>query len=233
MQPLNILYEDNHLLIVNKPGGLLVQGDRTGDTTLLDLAKAYIKDRYQKPGEVFLGLPHRLDRVTSGAVILSRTSKSLTRMTQIFKDRAIHKVYAGITHYEQNLPTKDSLEGYIFKDRQRNKSRIVSERQLKQFPQARKAKLDYKLLNHTHQWALYQIILYTGRPHQIRTQMSALGLPILGDLKYGSSQKLGKHIALHSWKLEFVHPVKKTLLQIEADLPNRFPWTEFELGGQG
>lgn len=228
MEDLKIIYEDNHLLIVNKPGGLLVQGDKTRDETLLDQAKQYIKIKYQKPGDVFLGLPHRIDRVTSGLVIMSRTSKCLTRMTELFRNAAVKKTYVAVTYFDKNIPVESTLTDFLVKNHEKNISRIIPLTKLSKYPKAKEAKLSYKLLRKEGDIAMYKVSVYTGRPHQIRVQLANIGIPIIGDLKYGSKKGLGKYIALHARKLEFDHPVQKIPLIIEADFPESFPWIKFQ-----
>jgi 23S rRNA pseudouridine1911/1915/1917 synthase len=219
----HIIYEDNHLLIVNKPAGLLVQGDVTGDVTLLDLAKAYVKEKYDKPGDVFMGLPHRLDRVTSGLVILARTSKALSRMSEIFRNREIEKVYWMVTD-KYPEPAAGDLVHYLLKDPEKNK---VTAR-LHETPGWQKAELSYSLKASTGPEHLLEAVIHTGRPHQIRAQMSAVGLPVYGDLKYGSKHSMQNNcIALHSRKLSFTHPVQKVPMEFVGKIPGINPWGEF------
>ncbi len=228
MEDLKVIYEDNHLLIVNKPGGLLVQGDKTGDESLLDQGKRYIKIKYGKPGDVFLGLPHRIDRVTSGLVILSRTSKCLTRMTDLFRNSAVKKTYVAAALFNKNIPVENTLTDYLLKNHEKNISRIITQNKLRKYPKAKEAKLSYKLLKKDGDIAMFEVKLFSGRPHQIRVQLANAGIPILGDLKYGSKRALGKYIALHARKLEFVHPVKAIPLILEADFPASFPWIKLK-----
>lgn len=217
----NILFEDNHLLIVNKWAGLLSQGDKTGDASLIDMAKAYIKIKYDKPGEVFLGLPHRLDRPTSGAIICCRTSKALTRMTGLFNAREVEKVYHVLS---ESRPAADSgqIESYIRKNSQLNKVTHA----MKPFEGAKKAVLDYRYSGPNREgYHLTEVTLHTGRPHQIRVQMRALGCPVLGDIKYNDTQPLpDQSIGLHARLLKFIHPVRKTPLHIVAPYPEKDWW---------
>lgn len=218
-----ILYEDNHLLIVNKQAGEIVQGDKTGDITLIDTVKEYIKVKYSKPGEVFLGLVHRIDRPVSGAVIFSKTSKSLTRMTEMIKNRAFIKTYLAITEVK---PDKEGelLSNYLRKNESLNKSYVVK----KETPGSKLAELTYKHLASGKTLHLLEIDLHTGRHHQIRAQLAAAGLVIRGDVKYGAKRpnKDGS-ICLHAYKLQFNHPVGDKVLKIIAPLPETSEWNLF------
>jgi len=210
-----ILYEDNHLIIINKPSRIPVQGDRTGDTTLLDLTKKYIKIEYNKPGEVYLGLPHRIDRPTSGLVILSKTSKSLSRMTKIFREKEIVKKYWAIVKNQIN-PIQGKLIHFLKKNRALNKS-FASKKEKTGFL---KSELKYRLIQKLDNYYLYEITLISGRHHQIRSQLSKIGSPIKGDIKYGfpRTNKNGG-ICLHARKIEFIHPVKNNKIIITAPPP--------------
>lgn len=213
-----VLYEDNHLLVVNKPNGILSQGDQTGNETILDLGKAYIKEKYDKPGAVFLHPVSRLDRPVSGAIILARTSKALTRMNEIIKRRDIKKSYTAII---EGIPaeTQKRLHHYLVKDSKNNTVRKVKHNH----PKAKEAILDYELIHTLEKASVLKINLQTGRPHQIRVQLSTIGHPIIGDGKYGyrSTEKL-RYIYLHCRELQFQHPVKKVPVLITAAYPN-FP----------
>jgi len=222
------LYADNHLLIYNKPAGMLAQGDHTGDDTMLDLAERYIRRVKDKKGNVFTGLPHRLDRPTSGCLIIARTSKGLQRMTALFRDRLIEKKYVAVIH---GYPDRESshLSHYLQKpaytDTGQNKVIVKDE----PFDRAKPAKLSYRVLASLETSALVQIVLETGRPHQIRAQMAHIGHPILGDIKYGG-QKLSPAypgLALHAHLLEFIHPIKKELIVVAADLPSHPVYMEY------
>lgn len=221
---LSILYEDNHLIIVNKNAGDIVQGDKTGDKPLSDKVKEYIAKKYNKPGDVFLGLPHRLDRPTSGIVIFTRTSKALTRMNEIFANKSIDKTYWAIV---EQKPTQiaTTLVSYLQKNEKQNKS--YSSKTEK--PGFKKAELSYKLVSSSDNYHLVEINLKTGRHHQIRVQLSDIGCIIKGDLKYGAkrSNKDGS-ISLHSRKAAFIHPVKKEPITIVAPVPNDPLWKYFE-----
>ncbi|WP_420460404.1 RluA family pseudouridine synthase [Neolewinella sp.] len=217
---LQVLYEDNHLLAVNKPAGYLSQGDETGDVTVMDLAKEYIKLRYDKPGEVFLGSIHRLDRPVSGVILFARTSKALSRMTQVFRDRKVTKTYWAIVA-EQPSPIEGRLTGYIYKDAKKNLSKLLPKANSNRHQGAKEAVLDYKLLGRIGTNVLLEVRPLTGRPHQIRVQLAQqLDCPIRGDLKYGFRQpNEDGNINLHSRSLEFLHPVKKEQVKIKAEPP--------------
>jgi len=223
---IQVLYEDNHLIAVNKPARMLVQGDKTGDSTIGDWVKRYIKDRYNKPGDVFLGIIHRLDRPVSGVVIFARTSKALTRMNELFRERSIKKTYWAITQTE--LPDLEgSLTHFLLKDTTKNKTKAY-DRLSNRAAKAKKAELDYKLIGKVANHNLYEISLKTGRPHQIRVQLSKMGSPIRGDVKYGAEKgNEDGSIHLHSRSLSFIHPVKKEPVYIEADAPNEQVWRTF------
>jgi len=216
-----ILYEDNHILIVNKPPKIPVQGDKTGDTTLLDLGKEYIKKTYKKPGNVYLGLPHRIDRPTSGIVILSKTSKSLSRMTKIFREKKIQKTYWAVVKNEIE-PESGVLTHFLKKNRRLNKSFVGKPNQ----EGFLKAELNYTLKKVLNNYFLYEILLITGRHHQIRTQLSQVGSPIKGDIKYGAERtnKDGS-IHLHSREIQFIHPIKNEEIKIQAPPPYDSIWT--------
>lgn len=221
--PLEIVYEDNHLLIVNKPAGLLVQGDQTGDVTLGDLAKAYIKEKYEKPGEVFLGIPHRLDRPVSGLVVLARTSKALERMTKIFRLREIQKTYWAIVK-RRPKDVEGKLTHWLQKDSSKNKTKAFD----RAMEHAQKAELRYRTLGKLNDHWLLEIEPITGRPHQIRVQLATMGCPIRGDLKYGfPNPNPDKSISLHARRLYFTHPVKKEPLVCTAGVPESQFWEQF------
>jgi len=217
---LQVLHEDNHLIIVNKRVGDIVQGDKTGDKPLSDIVKEYIKDKYNKPGEVFLGVVHRLDRPTSGIVVFARTSKALSRMNELFSSRETKKTYWAIV---KNKPLKiqDKLVHYL----KRNEKNNTSKAHIKEVPDSKIASLDYTIIKELTSYFALEINLHTGRHHQIRAQLSAIGSPIKGDLKYGfdrSNPDGGIH--LHARKLQFVHPVSKEIIEIVASTPNDVIW---------
>lgn len=212
---LQILFEDNHIIIVNKRVGDIVQGDKTGDKPLSEVVKEYIKYKYNKPGNVYLGVVHRLDRPTSGIVVFAKTSKALPRLNQLFKDKEIKKTYWAIV---KNKPIRESdkLTHWLKKNPKNNTSKAYP----KEVSESKKAILDYKIIKKLDRYYLLEIDLHTGRHHQIRVQLSTIGSPIKGDLKYkfDRSNKNGG-IHLHSRKLEFIHPVKKEKVIITAPLP--------------
>lgn len=210
-----ILYEDNHLLIINKKAGQLVQRDKTGDESLLDSIKNFIKIRDNKPGNVFLGLVHRIDRPTSGLVIYAKTSKALSRLTQMVKNREIKKTYWAIVPKEI-IPESQKLIHYLKKNEKNNKAIIFT----KPTEGAKESILTYHLIKILENYQLLEIDLETGRHHQIRAQISKIGLPIKGDLKYGSPRSNPDGgISLHARRLEFIHPVTKDWLSIVAPTP--------------
>lgn len=217
-----ILYEDNHLLALNKPAGMLVQGDRTGDASLIDHAKSYLRTRYNKPGQAYVGLVHRLDRPVSGVVLLTKTSKALSRMNRMFSDQNITKCYWAVT---SKLPPSESgnLIHWLKKDGGKNRTRAFS----RETPGAKRSELSYTLILTSNGKYLLEIFPHTGRPHQIRAQLNAIGCPILGDVKYGFKGQAAQSIALHARSLSFEHPVKKELLEIEASLPGVDHWQPF------
>ena len=220
---LEILYEDNHLLIVNKPAGVLSQGDDTGDESILDLGKAYIKKKYNKPGAVFLGLPHRLDRPTSGIVVMAKTSKALERLNKMFAKAEIKKTYWAVV---DNPPPKesDTLTHYLLKDSITNKSKAYN----KPVKKAKEASLTYTLIGASRTYYLLEILLHTGRHHQIRAQLAKIGLHIKGDLKYGAKRSNDNgSIHLHARKIEFIHPVRKEQMTILAQPPHDQVWDNF------
>ncbi len=210
-----ILYEDNHLLIINKKAGQLVQGDKTGDESLLDSIKNFIKVRDQKPGNVFLGLVHRIDRPTSGLVIYAKTSKALSRLTQMIKNREIQKTYWAIVPKEM-IPQSQRLVHYLKKNEKTNKATVFP----KPTEGAKESILNYQIIKTLDNYQLLEIDLETGRHHQIRAQFSKIGVPIKGDLKYGSPRSNNDGgISLHARKLEFIHPVTKENVKIIAPVP--------------
>ena len=213
-----ILYEDNHLLVVNKKVGEIAQGDKTGDPTIADAYKAFIAQRDNKPGKVYLGIPHRLDRPVSGIIVLSKTSKSLERMAALFREGEVHKTYYALVCEAPEVPEAE-LDDYLVRNEKMNKSFICKNPGTRK--DAKLAKLIYKLLGHTDRYHLLEVQLLTGRHHQIRCQLAGMGCVIKGDLKYGAprSNRNGG-ICLHAGKISFIHPVKKTELDITAPLPS-------------
>ena len=217
---LEILFEDNHLIIINKQPGELTQGDITKDQTLGDKVKLYIKKKYNKPGDVFLGITHRLDRPTSGLIIFSKTSKALSRLNKMFKNNEIKKTYWAIV---KKIPEKEKikLENHLLKNQKQNKSYVTNSSNKK----AKKAILYYESILNLDNYSLLKIKLETGRHHQIRTQLSYIGMPIKGDLKYGFSRPNSDgSIHLHSRMIDFTHPVSKKQIKIIANPPKNKIW---------
>lgn len=210
-----ILYEDNHLLVVNKRCGEIVQGDKTGDETLADAYKAFIARRDGKPGKVFMGIPHRLDRPVSGITVLAKTSKCLERMNEAFRNGSVHKTYWALCCAAPETP-EALLENWLLRNEGQNKSYIVREGN----KQAKLARLQYRYLGPTERYHVIEVALLTGRHHQIRCQLSGIGCPIKGDLKYGAPRSNPDGgISLHARNIRFVHPVQKTEISITAPLP--------------
>jgi 23S rRNA pseudouridine1911/1915/1917 synthase len=214
---LTIIYEDNHLIAVNKRAGDLVQGDRTGDVSLPDHIKSYLKHKYNKPGNVFCGVIHRLDRPTTGAVLFARTSKGLERMNKAFQERQINKTYWALV--EGVLKGEDTLQHFLKKNSKNNKSTVFK----KPEADAKEARLSYRVLKTGDNYTLLEVDLHTGRHHQIRAQFAAIGHAIKGDVKYGARRaERDKSICLHAKTLDFIHPISKSIIEIKADLPGSF-----------
>ena len=229
---MQVLYEDNHIIAVSKTCHEIVQGDKTGDTPLSEIVKAYIKEKYQKPGEVFLGVTHRLDRPTTGVVLFARTSKALTRLNAMFQSHElIRKTYWAIVEKNDRLLGDEAirLEHYLWRNEKQNKSFVVKAGT----KDAKRAVLTYKAIAQSDRYTLLEINLETGRHHQIRCQLAAIGLPIKGDLKYGAKRSNPDGgISLHARKIEFVHPVSKLPISITAPLPNDALWQVLEQTGK-
>lgn len=222
---INILHEDNHLLIVEKPVNMLVQGDKTKDEDLLTLLKEYIKIEYNKPGAVFLSLVHRLDRPVGGAIIFAKTSKAASRLSDQLRRRVIEREYLGVVRgIVKNEQAK--LENYLLKDNQKNEVSIVSNNN----KNSKKAILHYRKIKTEKDLSLLNIKLETGRSHQIRVQLSGIGHPLFGDQKYGARvNKVGQQIALWSHKLKFKHPTKDEMIEIVSYPPETEPWNKFNI----
>ncbi|WP_236975561.1 RluA family pseudouridine synthase [Membranihabitans maritimus] len=223
MNKAEILYEDNHLIAINKPAGYLVQGDETGDETLVEILKDYIKHEYNKPGNVFLGPNHRLDRPVSGVLIFSKTSKALPRMNKLFQNRLVKKKYYAIV---EGVPVEMSgtLTHYIAKNRKKNISFITKKGSF----QSKRAYLEYRVEKVINNKSLVEINPITGRSHQIRVQLASMNTPIVGDVKYNANSKMpDMSIALHCASIIFTHPVKKEEITIEAPVPHLPVWKNF------
>jgi 23S rRNA pseudouridine1911/1915/1917 synthase len=223
MQFPEVLYEDNHIIAVNKEPGHIVQGDKTGDIPLSEIVKQYIKQKYDKQGEVYLGVTHRLDRPVSGVILFARTSKALTRLNELFKTKEAKKTYLAIV---ANKPPKESdrLTGNIYRNTKQNKSYIRE----KESAETKLAILDYKIIGKSEKFFLLEINLHTGRHHQIRCQLAHMGCPIRGDLKYGFARSNADGgINLHASQISFVHPVRKEPITIVAPLPDEKIWKVF------
>lgn len=222
-KPENIIYEDNHILVYNKQAGDIVQGDKTGDKPLSEVVKDYIKERDAKPGNVFLGVTHRIDRPTTGVVIFAKTSKALERMNELFRDGGVDKTYWAIV---KKAPEKDEdmLVHHLSRNEKQNKSYVFDAPK----STTKEAKLRYKVISKSDNYSLIEVELLTGRHHQIRAQLASIGSPIKGDLKYGfprSNPDGG--ICLHARQVEFVHPVKKEKITIVAPVPDDALWQFF------
>ena len=234
---MEVVYEDNHIIIVYKESGEIVQGDKTGDRPLSDIVKDYIKEKYQKPGAVFLGVVHRLDRPVSGLVVFARTSKALTRMNNMFRDGEVHKTYwAIVSKTEENRKKTEeergemddsshTLEHWLVRNEKQNKSYAYDH----EVPNSKKAILKYRIIGHSDRYTLLEVNLLTGRHHQIRCQLAAMGCPIKGDLKYGAKRSNPDgSISLLSHRVEFIHPVSKERIVVESPLPNDPLWQTFK-----
>ena len=222
---MDVLYEDNHLIIVNKAPSEIVQGDKTGDKPLSELIKEYLKEKYHKPGNVFCGVTHRLDRPTSGVVVFAKTSKALSRLNEMFRNGEVDKTYWAVV---KNRPPKeeDTLIHYLIKNEKTNKSTAYDSEK----PNTKKAILHYKLRAASQKYFLLEVDLETGRHHQIRCQLAKIGCPIKGDLKYGAERSNPDgSISLHARTISFVHPVSKQQIHVVAPVPNDTLWKALEL----
>ena len=221
---MTVVYEDNHIIVVNKTASEIVQADKTGDTPLSETVKQYLKEKYQKPGNVFLGVTHRLDRPVSGLVIFARTSKALTRLNEMFRSGEVKKTYWAVVKNAPKEPENDLVHSVVRNEKQ-NKSYAYD----KEKPGAKKAILDYKLIGRSERYFLLEIDLKTGRHHQIRCQLAKMGCPIKGDLKYGAPRSNPDgSICLHARRVRFVHPVSKQEIDVEAPVPEGNLWHSFQ-----
>lgn len=221
---IDVVYEDNHLIVVNKRAGEIVQGDKSGDEPLVERVRQYIKETYAKPGNVFCGLVHRLDRPVAGLVVFAKTSKALSRMNELFRNGGVKKTYWAITRNDPPKP-EDRLTHWITTVERTNKSTAHSSPR----PNAKEARLSYRLIGHSERYNLLEVTLETGRKHQIRVQLSAIGCPVRGDLKYGDKRSNPDgSISLMARHIEFVHPVSKKLISLTAPVPQGDPlWQAF------
>ena len=220
---MNVLYEDNHIIVINKAAGEIVQGDKTGDKSLCDTMKAFLKEKYAKPGNVFVGLPHRLDRPVSGVVVFAKTSKALERLNTLFRDGGVKKIYWAITK-SCPIPASGEIDSWILRNEKMNKSFSYP----KEVKGSKHALLYYRHIAASQSYNLIEVELKTGRHHQIRCQLASIGCPIKGDLKYGAKRSNPDgSISLHARYVEFTHPVSKELIQITAPLPADKLWHSF------
>ncbi|WP_033316648.1 RluA family pseudouridine synthase [Pontibacter roseus] len=221
---LDVLFEDNHVLVVNKPAGLLVHGDETGDECLADIAKLYLKEKYNKPGNVFVGVVHRLDRPVSGVVLLAKTSKALTRLNELFRSKKTIKTYWAVVHNKPAVE-QQTLVHWLIKDSSRN----VTKAYARENSNGQRSELSYRLISQHQKSYLLEVNPITGRPHQIRVQLASMNCPIAGDLKYGAPAPLpDKSIALHARRLQFEHPTLKTIISVSAPPPATAIWAPFQ-----
>ena len=221
---MTVLYEDNHIIIVNKTASEIVQGDKTGDTPLSEIVKQYLKEKYAKPGNVFIGVTHRLDRPVSGLVVFAKTSKDLSRLNEMFKGSEVKKTYWAVVK-ERPPKDEDELVHYLVRNERQNKSYAYDAER----PGSKKAILHYRLIGRSQNYYLLEVDLKTGRHHQIRCQLAKMGCPIKGDLKYGAPRSNPDgSICLHARRIRFIHPVSKQLIDVEAPLPPGNLWNGFD-----
>lgn len=222
---MTVVYEDNHIVVVNKTSSEIVQGDKTGDTPLSEMVKQYLKEKYNKPGNVFIGVTHRLDRPVSGLVVFAKTSKALPRLNEMFRNGEVKKTYWAIVK-ECPKETEGELVHYLVRNEKQNKSYAYD----KEVKNSKKAVLHYKLIGHSQNYYLLEVDLKTGRHHQIRCQLAKMGCPIKGDLKYGSPRSTPDgSICLHARTVQFVHPVSKEMIRLTAPVPEGNLWNGFEI----
>ncbi|EGQ12853.1 RluA family pseudouridine synthase [Prevotella pallens] len=220
---MQVLYEDNHIIIVYKQSGEIVQGDKTGDKPLSETIKEWIKEKYAKPGNVFLGVVHRLDRPVSGIVVFAKTSKALSRLNNMFRNGEVRKTYWAMVQTAPNMP-EATLTNWLVRNEKQNKSYVYNN----EMPNAKQAILKYKTIGQTEHYTLLEVNLLTGRHHQIRCQLAAMGCPIKGDLKYGARRSNPDgSISLLSHKVEFIHPVSKQKIVVVSPLPTEKVWDNF------
>jgi len=223
MNKLNVLYEDNHIIVVEKPVNVLSQGDNSGDVSLLDMVKDYVKVKYNKPGNVYIGLVHRLDRPVGGAMVFAKTSKAASRLSEQVRNKTFKKTYRAVIHGTMNKES-DTLKDYLYKNKKTNMVSVVN----KNHKDAKNAELSYETLEHKNNFSLVEIDLKTGRPHQIRVQFASRRHPLFGDQRYGQNvNKVGQQIALWSYKLEIIHPTTKEKMEFTCEPPQEYPWNLF------
>ena len=222
---MEVIYEDNHIIAVNKTCREIVQGDKTGDTPLSDMLKAWLKEKYCKPGNVFVGVTHRLDRPVSGVVLFAKTSKALARLNEMFRTSEVKKTYWAVVKNAPKEP-EGELVHYLARNEKQNKSFAYD----KEVPNSKKAILHYRLIGHSENYYLLEVDLKTGRHHQIRCQLAKMGCPIKGDLKYGAPRSNPDgSICLHARTVQFVHPVSKEMIRLTAPVPEGNLWNGFEI----
>ena len=220
-----VIYEDNHLLVVEKPVNILSQGDDTNDKDMVNLLKNYVKEKYNKPGNVFIRLVHRLDRPVGGVMVFAKTSKAASRLSEQVRNKSFKKTYRAVIHGNMNK-NKDNLKDYLYKNKRTNMVSVVN----KNHKEAKNAELDYKTLQSKNNFSLVEIDLKTGRPHQIRVQFSSRNHPLFGDQRYGQNlNKVGQQIALWSYKLEITHPTTKEPMEFICEPPKEYPWDLFNV----
>jgi len=220
-----VIYEDNHLLVVEKPVNILSQGDDTNDKDMVNLLKNYVKEKYNKPGNVFIGLVHRLDRPVGGVMVFAKTSKAASRLSEQVRNKSFKKTYRAVIHGNMNK-NEDTLKDYLYKNKKTNMVSVVN----KNHKEAKNAELDYKTLQSKDNLSLVEIDLKTGRPHQIRVQFSSRKHPLFGDQRYGQNlNKVGQQIALWSYKIEITHPTTKEPMEFICEPPKEYPWNLFNL----
>ena len=222
---MTVVYEDNHIIVVNKTASEIVQADKTGDMPLSETVKQYLKEKYQKPGNVFLGVTHRLDRPVSGLVVFAKTSKALTRLNEMFRTSEVKKTYWAVVKNAPKEP-EGELVHFLVRNEKQNKSYAYD----KEVKNSKKAVLNYRLIGHSQNYYLLEVDLKTGRHHQIRCQLAKMGCPIKGDLKYGSPRSNPDgSICLHARTVQFVHPVSKEMIRLTAPVPEGNLWNGFEI----
>lgn len=220
---IKVIYEDNHLLVVEKPVNILSQGDDTNDKDMVNLLKNYVKEKYNKPGNVFIGLIHRLDRPVGGVMVFAKTSKAASRLSEQVRNKSFKKTYRAVIHGTMNKK-EDTLKDYLYKNKKTNMVSVVN----KNHKEAKNAELDYETLQSKNNFSLVQIDLKTGRPHQIRVQFASRNHPLFGDQRYGQDvNKVGQQIALWSYKIEITHPTTKEKIEFICEPPKEYPWDLF------